>query len=164
MSYDVSASNGAEVFFSDTHPAFDTDGMAGTAVLTKQGYARCGNYTSNVSGMWRLCLTGALATVPDAARWIGVDARYCAKTWPKNYGDDPIPTDTLRLRDLQGALMADLVPLLTAAVEWGVEHIDELRELNPENGWGNAEGAVTFLWDIQRLCEANPDATLEIWS
>jgi hypothetical protein len=60
--------------------------------------------------------------------------------------------------------MGDLVPLLRAAVEWGVENIDALRESDPENGWGSAEGAVTFLWDIARFCEAHPNATLEISS
>lgn len=60
-----------------------------------------------------------------------------------------------RLADIKGKSSGDVVAMLEGAVNWGVAHIDELREMNPTNGWGNAEGAVTYLWDIQRLCEQN---------
>jgi hypothetical protein len=119
-----------EPYFSDTHPAFDTDGMAGTAIM---GGGRCGNYTSNVSPMWTRCLTAALGSV-----------------------------EPVSLGGLAGQRCGDIAPLLRLAVEWGVEHIAELREINPDNGWGNAEGAVTYLWDIQRFCEAHPKCDLYI--
>jgi hypothetical protein len=35
-----------------------------------------------------------------------------------------------------------------------------LEVLNPTNGWGDARGAVTYLWDLERMCEAHPKATL----
>jgi hypothetical protein len=120
-----------EPYFNDTHPALGSDGIAGVAVVTDQGYARCGNYTSNVSGMWRKCLSAVT-------------------------GDDT------GLADLAGRKGADIAQILADAVEWGVEHLDELREMNPKNGWGNAEGALTYLWDVQRSCEAEPESTLEI--
>lgn len=161
-----------EPYFSDTHPAFDTDGMAGTAVLTTAGYARCGNYTSNVSRMWTKCLTAALDVVPDARRWVDASAlAFNASGRTRSYlADDgewvrnaPMRlSGTLGLGDLAGLCCADIAPVLRAAVEWGVEHIDELRDLNPTNGWGNAEGAVTYLWDIQRFCEVNPKCDLYI--
>jgi hypothetical protein len=50
------------------------------------------------------------------------------------------------------------------AVKWGITNLGELRAENPENGWGDAEGAVTYLWDIQRMCEAHPKARLVISS
>lgn len=120
-----------EPHFNDTHPALGSDGIAGIAFVTERGYARCGNYTSNVSPIWAKCLTAA--------------AR-----------------EDVCLADLAGRKGADIGPLLASAVEWGIEHLDDLRELNPDNGWGNAEGALTYLWDIQRSCEQEPDSTLEI--
>lgn len=137
MSYDVAVDlpdgGHVEPYFGDTHPAFTTDGMAGNVRLTPDGYRRCGNYTSNVSPMWARCLTAVQGTGEDVC-----------------------------LADLEGKTCGDILPHLVAAVEWGAEHIDELRDLNPPNGWGNAEGAVTFLWDIQRICEANINGTLYI--
>lgn len=182
MSYDFYAVTGpgdsdwVDPHFSDAHPAFSSDGAAGKVMLTEQGYARCGNYTSNVSGMWTKCLTAAIAAVPDLMHLKGADGRRMRErgvtmsTGRKddngNWIVDPYPIDEtkMRLRDLAGARMGDIAPLLARAVEWGVEHIEELREDNPPNGWGNAEGAVTYLWDIQRMCEQHPDATLGISS
>lgn len=179
MSYDFSIevdTGGAErhdiePFFSDTHPAFDGDHPAGNVVVTATGYARCGNYTSNVSGMWAKCLTAVMTAVPGAHEFAGrddadmikrhgVEARYVNGTT----GTRTVRTDRLCLRDLAGARAGDIAPIFEAAVEWGVEHIDELREMNPENGWGDAEGAVTYLWDIQRMCERHPNGYLHIWS
>lgn len=122
-----------EPFFSDEHPAFDGDHPAGNVVVTSTGYARCGNYTSNVSPMWRECLSAVMGT-----------------------------GESVGLGDLADKKCGDILPHLTAAVEWGVKHIDRLREMNPKNGWGDAEGAVTYLWDIQRMCEAHPDGYLYI--
>ena len=173
MSYDFSGGD-REPYFDDTHPAFSMDGIAGTVMMTATGgYARCGNYTSNVSGMWAKCLTAALDAVPTARRWIDADAiafnasgRTCSRLidgeWQRDVGM-PLTGD-LRLRDLNGLRMGDIAPVLHAAVAWGVEHIDVLREDNPDNGWGNAEGAVTYLWDLARYCDEYPDSDLYISS
>jgi hypothetical protein len=152
-----------EPYFDDTHPALSGDGMAGNVIVTANGYARCGNYTSNVSGMWADCLTAALDVVPEARQWIGDDDRDMRARY-QSQRHRPIATDRLRLRDLVGKRGEDIAPVLAAAVEWGIEHFDELREQDPPNGWGNAEGAITYLWDIQRMCEAHPHARLAIWS
>lgn len=133
MSYDFWMDGEDEPRFSDTHPAFDGDGMAGNVLLSTKGYTRCGNYTSNVSPIWARCLTAVQAT-----------------------GEE------VRLADLEGQKGGDILPHLTSAVEWGIAHLDELREMNPPNGWGSAEGAVTYLWDIQRACEAHPQAELRL--
>lgn len=132
-----------EPFFDDEHPALSGDGMAGNVMVTGRGYARCGNYTSNVSGMWSKCLTAAMRIEPDCGDYGATDGQ-------------------LWLRDLDGWKLADIQPLLAAAVEWGIGHLDELAEDNPDNGWGNAEGAVTYLWDIQRFAEQHPKATLSL--
>jgi hypothetical protein len=163
-----------EPFFSDGLPALMSDGVAGTAVLTATGYARCGNYTSNVSGIWSKCLTAAMKQTPIPGRlrpwrrrtwkaWAGDDDRWRRENYPAQK-DRPINTERMCLLDLQGKPADQIAPLLRAAVDWGIEHLDELREMNPENGWGDAEGAVTYLWDIQRMCEQHPRATLRISS
>ena len=148
MSYDFSidapSGESVEPLFNDTLPAFESDGIAGNVVLTAKGYTRCGNYTSNVSPMWARCLTAALQDVPQAKHYAHDDGKR------------------LCLADLAGQKGWVIAPVLQRAVEWGVEHIDELRKMNPSNGWGNAEGAITYLWDIQRMCEAHPDGTLYI--
>lgn len=149
-----------EPYFADQHPALG----AGNVMVTEAGYARCGNYTSNVSGMWSKCLTAVLDKHPQFEDYIGEDRRQ----WIEKHGDDPWkdrpwPTD-LALRDLADLPCRDLAPLLADAVEWGIEHIDELHEFDPSNGWGDADGAMTYLWDIQRMCEAHPNGTLYLSS
>lgn len=127
----------AEPFFSDIHPDLPSDGIAGTVSVTGRGYARCGNYTSNVSDMWRECLSAAHRELGGAS-------------------------PAIRLSECDRMRCDRRIELLSRAVAWGIEHIDELREMNPGNGWGNAEGAITYLWDIQRMCEAHPNAILRI--
>lgn len=146
--------------FDDCLPGLDSDGMAGSVAVTATGYSRCGNYTSNVSGMWTLCLTAAMQAEPRARVWAGDDDRALIERGVTR----EIDTEHLCLRDLDGKTASELAPVLKAAVEWGLDHIDELRELNPGNGWGNAEGAVTYLWDIQRMCERHPEGRLVISS
>lgn len=172
MSYDFSIEidtggsepHSIEPYFDDVHPALGDDGFAGNALLTTTGYARCGNYTSNVSGMWMRCLTAALELVPEARKWIGDDDRAWKARNPKSWGDREIETKRLCLRDLASKPCDELAPLLAAAVEWGIEHIAELHEFDPGNGWGNADGAVTYLWDIQRACEQHPKGRLYVSS
>lgn len=143
--------------FTDVHPALTSDGIAGNVMVTAEGYGRCGNYTGNVNPMWRRCLTEAHEAAPYADDiWDAVRALH---------GTQPLPTDGLvGLRDLAGRRGGDVAQFLDAAVKWGILHFDELREMNPPNGWGNAEGAITYLWDIQRMCERHPNATLRISS
>jgi hypothetical protein len=130
-----------------------------------------GNYTSNVSGMWSKSLTAAMQHVPHARKYAGTDDRRMIARYGHeiNYvngtkGKRVVRTDRLCLRDLDGAQASDLIPLLAAAVAWGFDHLDDLRERNPENGWGNAEGAITYLLDIKQACEAHPRATFRVSS
>ncbi len=151
--------------FSDTHPGIaDANTGGATVMVTEQGYSRCGNYTSNVSFMWTRCLTAVLVKHPDAERWCGDDARLWNALHPDLSTPAEVRTDHLCLRDLEGKAGAELAPVLASAVEWGIEHLAALHERDPENGWGDADGAVTYLWDIQRACEANPRDRLEISS
>lgn len=169
MSYDVymAVDTGGEElhiepYFDDVHPdiGYDSGGM--TAVVTASGYARCGNYTSNVSGMWTRCLSAAAAGT-EWWRWVGDDDVRLRERY-EHMRDRPVDTSRLTLRDLEGKTGEELAPLMARAVEWGIEHLAELHESDPSNGWGDADGAVTFLWDIQRMCERHPKARLHISS
>lgn len=66
------------------------------------------------------------------------------------------------LRELDGTVCNDLIPVLKEAVDKGIENLVGLKKLDPPNGWGNAEGAIVFLWDILRMCEKYPKCTLRI--
>lgn len=39
---------------------------------------------------------------------------------------------------------------------------DHYKTFNPENGWGNYEGLVSFVCVYLRACEENPDAGVRI--
>jgi hypothetical protein len=123
-----------------------------------------GNYTSNVSGMWAKCLTAALDDAPDALAFCGSDARDLLTRRPDLSDRVSVQLDRLCLRDLHGKEARTLIPVLTAAVKWGWAHLDELAEGNPENGWGNADGAMKYLNTILTMCEAHPLGRLEISS
>lgn len=152
-----------EPYFTDIHPDLQAAAAAGTVVLRANGgHARCGNYTSNVSPIWAKCLTAAADT--EAEAWIGwwVIGKRCKISdgrWVRAY---PKPDDCIHLADLTGKLCGDLADLFAAAVRWGIDHLADLRALEPDNGWGNAEGAITYLWDLQRMCEAHPKANLYV--
>ncbi len=66
------------------------------------------------------------------------------------------------LRGLNGKLGEDACPLLMAAVT--KMELDEaaLREMNPENGWGDYEGALVFLRKIATGCAMHPKASVRI--
>jgi hypothetical protein len=151
MSYDFSARidtggpypHYIEPSFDDTHPGLATNGVEGSTVAfyPEGGYTRIGNYTSNVSPIWARCLTKAALSI-----------RY-----PKH-----LPDGDMWLSDIDGERLGDITTLLHAAVEYGIDHLEDLRELEPENRWGNAEGAITYLWDIQRFSEMHPNAFLSL--
>lgn len=126
-----------------------------------------GNMTSNVSGMWAKSLTAALESVPALTYLKGADARRMVSERPDvAYYRDNLAAfeERLSLRDLAGHSARELVPLLEAAVAWGFEHLNDLREDNPSNGWGSAEGALTYLLDIKNACEAHPIGVLSVSS
>lgn len=130
-----------------------------------------GNYTTNASPIWARCLTAALHTVPAASVWCGDDTRRDIErygpivTYVDGSSRERVPeTAELCLRDLSGKECRALISVLAAAVAWGVGHSDELRELEPANGWGNAEGALAYLAAIEAYCRAYPLATLRISS
>ena len=64
---------------------------------------------------------------------------------------------------LDGKLCAEIGLELKAATDWWRDHLEELRELNPENGWGDADSALVFWACIADACIAHPRAKLSLW-
>lgn len=40
----------------------------------------------------------------------------------------------------------------------------EYRQMNPANGWGNYEGAITFLENLKIACRLHPESTVYVVS
>lgn len=144
-----------EPYFDDHHPGLAGAEMAGNYLMSG---GRCGNYTSNVSPIWSKCLTAA-ATENELTALAGKYDRDLKERMGARGHEIEVRADSICLADLDGEPMGLIGPLLER-VKWGLDNIDELREMNPPNGWGNAAGAVEYLWDIQRFCEQHPKATL----
>lgn len=124
----------------DAYMVIDTGGPDGPAIVLD-----IGNYTRNVSPMWRAAMTAA-------AEQLGHDWRGESRSDAQMYIDDT-----------QGMTGADALPLFRAAEAWMEDHATEMRELEPSNGWGDFEGALEYVAKCRRACVAHPKATLD-WS
>jgi hypothetical protein len=66
--------------------------------------------------------------------------------------------------DWNGRKCSDVIPSLVEALE----HMDdennypEYAALNPSNGWGNFDGARSFLRGIYEACKLHPEGTLRV--
>lgn len=94
-----------------------------------------GNYTSNVSRMWRWCLSAVMES----------------------------PT---RLSDTEGWTCEKAAPILEKAVDLMKAERSRLETWNPQNGWGDYEGALAYLErtaELARKYAYIPDARLSWW-
>lgn len=103
----------------DVHMEIDT-GRQMAAV------ADAGNYTSNVSPMWR-------KAIPEEG-----------------------------VRGLHGLTGEEALWKLRIGIEYMETHMDKMRAMNPTNGWGNAEGALSYLEAIRKVCEEHPKAKVYV--
>ena len=67
------------------------------------------------------------------------------------------------LKDLPTDATACIEPLERAVHDMIVSP-DTYRELNPPNGWGDYDGALTFLQRLLQACREYPNAAVEIHS
>lgn len=61
---------------------------------------------------------------------------------------------------------ATLAPLVRAGVERMEADPDRYRAMNPENNWGDYDGALAYLRNLAEACEAmapHPGAWVECW-
>lgn len=56
----------------------------------------------------------------------------------------------------------DICPLLADGLRRLLSEPDKFKEFNPENGWGDYDGLVDFVFDYSRACGRYPEATIEI--
>ncbi|MDE1822128.1 MAG: hypothetical protein KGI98_14910 [Euryarchaeota archaeon] len=63
------------------------------------------------------------------------------------------------LYESEGKLARDILPLLREARTQMEDHPSEYEELNPENGWGDYEGALEFLCQVIRAAAKFPSTT-----
>jgi len=93
-----------------------------------------GNYTSNVGGMYRRVLAEPLE---GGGRYYG-------------YGDQKPATG---LPGVSGLHCSVAAPILRAACTEMAKLGQELRELEPANGWGSYDGALKYLDRCATACE-----------
>jgi hypothetical protein len=90
----------------------------------------------------------------EAVCWEGNYTSNAAAMWHRAIGvlglGDVI--DTL------GQRAEHLIPELARAIDRMRDNPDDYRELEPENGWGDYEGALAFLEGIERACRNYPMA------
>lgn len=55
-----------------------------------------------------------------------------------------------------------LVPILTRGLEYLYTNTEELRALEPSNGWGTVEDLISFVSYYLSAAESNPNATIEV--
>jgi len=56
----------------------------------------------------------------------------------------------------------DVATVVIPAYEYMVAHPDEMRKLEPENGWGDYESALKFLKEIIVTCLDHPECFVEV--
>ena len=62
--------------------------------------------------------------------------------------------------DWNGMFASELISKLREAIAAMEDDPAKFKRLNPENGWGNYEGALNFLSEILRQCIQHPKATV----
>lgn len=104
-----------------------------------------GNITYNLDPMFALALDGD----PQLGVQGGADVVFHRKN----------PA----LKRFIGKRAAEAVVALLAALEKMEREPDRFRVLNPENGWGDYEGAVDYIRRFYVACQRYPEATIGGW-
>lgn len=66
------------------------------------------------------------------------------------------------LNELDGITAREMVAKCSAILEAFAADPGKFRAMNPENGWGDFEGAREFIRKIQDACADAPDATVRV--
>ena len=66
------------------------------------------------------------------------------------------------LYNSEGRCAENLVPVLYAAIQDMLKRPAEYKALNPDNGWGDYDGALKFLLRIHEICLLFPSAIVSI--
>ena len=104
-----------------------------------------GNITYNVDPMFALALGGAPAEGVQNARELLIDRKDGA------------------LKRFIGKRAGEILATLDDMVIAMEAHPDVYRALNPENGWGNYEGALNYIRRFRDACAESPSAIVNGW-
>lgn len=66
------------------------------------------------------------------------------------------------LSELDGMKAKKAAPILREGYLYMANHPEEMKSLEPDNGWGTYSGFKGFIKEILDACEENPDATLTV--
>lgn len=102
-----------------------------------------GNMTSNIGGMYYAALPGPY---PGGGRYNGTGESRPSGGLP----------------GLSGLPCADAIPILREGIAYMNANANEMRTMEPENGWGSYEGALSYLCKILAACEQHPRGILAV--
>lgn len=66
------------------------------------------------------------------------------------------------LNGLSGKLAGEAAPIIKRALASMQANPDHYKAMNPSNGWGSYEGAMTFLREFHSDCQQHPKASITI--
>jgi len=66
------------------------------------------------------------------------------------------------IRELDGMIGSKAEPIIQAAIVKMTKDPDTFEAMNPDNGWGNYEGALELLRTLRIWCREAPKATMRV--
>jgi hypothetical protein len=67
-----------------------------------------------------------------------------------------------RLSQLNGKSVKDIIPILREGIKQMQDNPEVYKAMNPENGWGNYEGALAYLQTILDNAVKHPATFLDV--
>jgi hypothetical protein len=64
----------------------------------------------------------------------------------------------------RGKLASQIIDDLAVGIRRMEEDMPTYRNLNPENGWGSADGALAWLKNLITACKKYPNSRIEVWA
>ena len=95
----------------------------------------------------------------DCREDLSYEASYTYNVSPMYYDAFTHPGGIRALDGLEGKYCQ---PRLRKAINKMRSNPEHYQEMNPENGWGNYDGAVALLEKLERWCKASPEAILRV--
>lgn len=66
------------------------------------------------------------------------------------------------LSSMDGRIAGEVADQLSLGVKNMIDDPAKYRAMNPENGWGDYEGALEYLLGIAKACREHPKATIRV--
>jgi hypothetical protein len=67
------------------------------------------------------------------------------------------------ISDFHGMKAIDAVDILSKGYTEMRDNPEKYKAMNPENGWGNYEGALAYLGSLLDACVENPNSTIQVY-